>query len=215
MDKNKKFYYQSRFWVWLYCATFMFYMFLQYILSLLGDANLSLPNNIAKFVNGGASLPINVLSWGWSAVVCLYCGSDRFVDIRTTMSLPSGQLSMGDLDKLRQIIMMSLIVLVVATFFSLTSSGNFELEALATTFILSTVTYTSGNKIVRSFKYTGSKDENKDGIPDAIEEEYYKWKRNQIKAGIDEKFITLEYFLDENEDLRKKLNKEVKNANKR
>lgn len=180
-------------------------MCLQYVLGLLGDSNLILPENIAKFVNGDISLPLQIFSWGWSFIICLYCGSDRFVDVRTTMQLPSGQMSLGDLGKLRKIMCISIGLLLLATFFSFTSSKNFELEALSLGFVTSVIAYTSGNKFVKAFKYNG-KDENNDGIPDEIEEEYKKWERQQIKNGVDKQFITIEYFLDENQELRKKLN---------
>lgn len=214
MDK-KKIYYSSRFWIWIYCIVFIFYMCLQYTLGLLVDSNLVLPENIAKFINAKTNLPLEIFSWGWTGIVCLYCGSDRFVDIKNTINMPSGQFSMGDLNKLRQIIMASLGLLLIATVFSFTSSKNFELEALALTFVFTVITYTSGNKLVKAFKYSSAKDENADGIPDSVEDEYNKWKRQQEKDGIDSKFITLEYFLDEHEELRKKLNKDEENNNKK
>lgn len=177
-------------------------MCLQYILGLLGDSNLVLPKNIAKFINGDVALPLQIFSWGWSFIICLYCGSDRFVDVRTTMQLPAGQMSLGDLDKLRKIMCVSLGLLLLATFFSFTSSKDFELEALSLGFVTSIVAYTSGNKFVKAFKFSG-KDENKDGIPDEYEKEYYKWKRKQLKEGVDKEFITFDYFLDEYEETDK------------
>lgn len=204
MDK-KKFYYHSRFWIWLYYSIFIIYMGLQYVLALLGDANLVLPETISKFINGNAELPLSIFSWGWTGIVCLYCGTDRLVDIKDTMNLPSGQMSIGDLNKLRKIIVLNLSLLILATFFSFTSSKNFELEALATSFIFSIISYTSGNKLVKSFKYSGL-DANNDGIPDSIEEQYNKWKREQEKEGIDSKFITLDYYLDSHPSIKKKLN---------
>lgn len=147
---------------------------------------------------------MEIFSWGWAALVSLYCGFDRFVDIKTTLSLSSGQMSIGELDKLRKIICGSFFLLCITTLFSFITNKDYQLSSNATAFAMSIIIYVSGNKLCKGLKYSG-KDENKDGIPDEYEKDYYKWKRQQLKDGVEERFITFEYFLDENENIRDSL----------
>ena len=90
MDKKEKtpIYYSSRFWVGLYFVIYTLYLTIQFILGTLEYSNvLNLPESILKIINGETKLPLDSLSWGWTAIVSLYCGFDRFVDIKNTMNL--------------------------------------------------------------------------------------------------------------------------------
>ena len=173
------------------------FLTIQFVLGTLEYANiLNLPESILKIINGETKLPLETLSWGWTAIVSLYCGFDRFVDIKNTMNLIPGKMNFGDLAKLRHIILMSLFLLILSTIFSFITKSDYQLTSNTTAFITTTLIYVSGNKLIKSFRYEG-KDGNGDGIPDEYEEEYYKWKRKQDKDGVEERFTSFDYFMDE------------------
>ena len=207
-NKKKPFYYESRFWVGLYAFVMLIIMTLQLILGLLQNQEIVVKSvTLNKFINGEVDLPMEALSWFWFGLVSLFCGFDRFVDVRTTMHLSSGQMSLGDLAKLRGIIIESMILFLYAVACNLLVDKDFQLAQMASAFGSATIIYVSGNKIVKAYKYAGSKDDDKDGIPDDIQDEYEKWVRAQKKEGTDEAFITLDYFLDENPDAKAILEK--------
>lgn len=206
--KKTPFYYSSRFWVLVYAVVLFIILLGQFVLGLIQNTKIELPfKTLNRLVNGEADLPIEVAAWLWTALVSLFCGFDRFVDIKTTMHLSSGQMSMGDLAKLRFIIVESLFIFLFALVGTLTTQKDFQLSALLTAFGSSIIIYVSGNKAVKACKYYSevSTDNNEDGIPDVIQTEYDKWVRAQKKEGTDPAFISLDYFLDENEDFRKVL----------
>jgi hypothetical protein len=125
------------------------------------------------------------------------------LDIKKTMNLTSGQMSNGDMAKIRKIIIISLILSLYAILCSFVVDLNFQVVAFFSSFGTSTVIYTSGNKIVKSLKYyPGSVDGDADGIPDIIQHRYEKWVREQKKNGTEPQFITLEYYLDTNPEDR-------------
>lgn len=201
---HSKFYYSSRFWVCLYALVMAMFMTFQIIIGCLENGTLKVPEFIARFISGQASLPMETLAWMWTALVSLYCGFDRVVDIRNTMQLSSGTMNLGDLAKLRGIIMLSLLLLVVGTVGHITTGRDFQLAALASAFGSSIIIYVSGNKAVKAVKYK-CLDENNDGVPDEVEDDYHAWVRARKKEGVEAEFLTLEYFLDEHPELREKL----------
>lgn len=174
----------SRFFVVLYSAVLLASMFLRQI---------------------SWEVPLETLAMYWPILITAYTGFDRVVDAINTKNCVSGQVKLGDLAKLRFIIAECLLLLCCSVYCKhLSPDASFEMEQFASAFALSIITYTVGNKVVKGFKFNGP-DEDKDGIPDAVQEEYYKWERQQRKDGVDEKFITLAYFLDEHEDLKSKI----------
>ena len=135
MDKKEKtsIYYSSRFWVGLYFVIYTLYLTIQFILGTLEYSNvLNLPESILKIINGETKLPLDSLSWGWTAIVSLYCGFDRFVDIKNTMNLTPGKMNLGDLNKLRHIILMSLFLLILSTIFSFITKSDYQLTKIMT-----------------------------------------------------------------------------------
>ena len=114
---------------------------------------------------------------------------------------------MGDLTKLRVIMLESLLLFVFALISNFLVDKDFQLTAMLTAFGMSVIIYVSGNKMVKACKYYSEKTDNdKDGVPDEIQKEYEKWVRAQKKAGTDEAYINLDYFLDEHPELEEKLN---------
>lgn len=156
-------------------------------------------NNVSTVVE----TTLETAAWFWTAIVTLFCGFDKLVDIKKTMNLTSGQMSNGDMAKIRKIIIISLILSLYAILCSFVVDLNFQVVAFFSSFGTSTVIYTSGNKIVKSLKYyPGSVDGDADGIPDVIQHRYEKWVREQKKNGTEPQFITLEYYLDTNPEDR-------------
>lgn len=156
-------------------------------------------NNVSTVVE----TTLETAAWFWTAIVTLFCGFDKLVDIKKTMNLTSGQMSNGDMAKIRKIIIVSLILSLYAILCSFVVDLNFQVVAFFSSFGTSTVIYTSGNKIVKSLKYyPGSVDGDADGIPDIIQHRYEKWVREQKKNGTEPQFITLEYYLDTNPEDR-------------
>ena len=148
--------------------------------------------------------PLQTMATIWPILISAYTVLDRFVDIKTTQNLPKGKMSFGDLNKLRFIIFLCLVLFGVSFVYTRFAKQDFCMAEFGTAFGAAIVTYISGNKIIKGYKFS-SPDKDKDGIPDEIQEEYYKWERLKKKEGVSEEFISFDYFLDENEELRKKL----------
>lgn len=194
-----KFYYSSRFWIYLYAFVVLTIMSIQFIFGLLKNDNIYFLNKtINNFINDNLNLPMETLSWCWTAIVSIYCGSDRIVDIAKTTKLSVGQTSLGDLSKLRKIIMLSLLLFIIAVCFNLFTDKDYTLSAYASAFGMTIISYAVGNKAVKASAYFGKHDDvNNDGIPDVAENAYNKWKRQQIKNGVDSIYLTFDYFLDD------------------
>lgn len=148
--------------------------------------------------------PITTMATMWPILVSGYTVLDRFVDIKTTQNLPKGQMSMGELAKLRFIIFLCLVLFAASFVLTKISGTSFCMVEFATAFGAACVTFVCGNKIIKGYKFT-SPDDDKDGIPDSVQEEYYKWERKQRKDGVSEEFINFAYFLDEHEGLKNKI----------
>lgn len=199
MSNKSPAYYASRFWIFVYAAIVFITMTVQLALGLVENNNVPIQlEALNKIVNGTTSLPMEILCWGWTVIITAFCGFDRVVDIRETQHLPSGQVSKGDLAKLRFIIIIAIFFYLYGLVCSCIVDKDFQLGALLSSIISSITMYFTGNKLVKTFKYSHKKDVDNDGIPDSIQEEYEKWAREQRKNGTDQNFITLEYFFDEN-----------------
>lgn len=213
MEKKTYIWYESRFWVILYALVTLVIMTIQFILGIFEIHEITFHNQVInEFVNGNLNLPMEVMSWVWTALISFYCGSDRLVDIAKTTKLAVGQTSMGDLKKIRGMILISLILFITAVIFNFLTDKNYTLSAYASAFGMTIISYVVGNKAVKASAYFGTReDQNEDGIPDEAEESYKKWKRDQIKNEIEPQYITWEYFLDdpENEYWEKKYRPET------
>lgn len=207
---NKKhIWYESRFWVILYATVTVIIMGLQFILGLLDSYEIVFKHKIINdFVNGYLNLPMEVMSWVWTAIISFYCGSDRVVDVAKTTKLAVGQTSMGDLAKLRAMILISLVLFITAVVFNFLTDKEYCLAAYASAFGMTVLSYVVGNKAVKSASYLGKhEDKNQDGVPDKFQDRFDKWKRKQVRAGVENMYITWDYFLDdpENIDVEKEL----------
>ncbi len=195
-SSTSKAWYASSFWIVLYAVVVTVLMAIQFL-----SFTVTLP-----YINQ-VQMPLTIAGYGWSVLIALYTGADRIVDIKESLNMPSGQVSMGDLSKLRGIIVLALILFLVAAAFQTLSDQDFELTAFFTAFAVAIISYCVGNKACKSCKYNSPKlaDATQNGIPDKFEEEYFIWMRQQKKNGVSDKYITFDYFLDEHEEIRKKI----------
>lgn len=199
MEKKQHIWYESRFWVVLYAFTTLFIMCLQFILGILENHQVVFKNiALNSFVNGALDLPMFVMSYGWTCLVAIYCGSDRVVDIMKTTKLTIGNTSMGDLPKLRRIIVISLMLFLVAIGFNFITNKDYQLSAFAAAFAMAIISYVVGNKLVKAASYYHKDiDSDQNGIPDDAEKSYLKWKRAQEKNNIEPQYLSWDYFLDD------------------
>lgn len=212
-DNNNKshIWYSSRFWVILYAFVVILFMCIQFVLGLLESYQVTFHNTVInKFINGNLNLPITVLSYGWTLLVSMYTISDKTVDVLKTAKLQPGDVSFGDLSKSRGLILLSMLLLFIAVIFNFLVDKDFDLTAFASAFVMITMSYVVGNKMVKSaswWKVKGLADNNGDLIPDKYEDRYNKWKRQQEKNGVDSQYINFDYFLDdtENSDIEKEI----------
>lgn len=197
---NKKhIWYESRFWVVLYAIVVFIILCMQFTLGILQNNQIIFHNKIINdFINGNLNLPITVMSYGWTALISFYCCADRIVDVAKTTKLQIGQVSMGDLSKLRYMIVLSLILFIFAGVFNFLTDKDYDLSAWASAFAMTIISYVVGNKAVKASSYFGTRvDKDQNGVPDEAEQSYNKWKREQIKNGVDSIYINWNYFLDD------------------
>ena len=215
MSDKKHFWQQSRFWVIFYAVVVLIFLCLNFVLGILNNFNIKFFNKtLNELVNGNIELPISVFSYGWTALISFYCCSDRIVDIAKTTKLSIGQMSMGDLEKMRGMISISFLLLVFSTVFNCLVDRNFELTAFASAFAMTIISYVVGNKAVKASAFFGKEiDSNENGVPDEAEAAYNKWNREQIKNGVELEYRNWNYFLDDprNEYWEKKFRKESVN----
>lgn len=158
-SKKTPLYYSSRFWITLFAFITVGIMALQFVLDLIPRTDIQL-KGLWRFLNFNLIFPMKEVSWFWAAVISLACGFDRTVDIINTKNLPKGEMDMGDLAKLRFIILETLVLFIIALGFNLFSDADFQLLGFFTAFASSTILYTSGNKLVKATKHQGEKVEN-------------------------------------------------------
>lgn len=201
-DSKKHIWYESRFWVCIYAVITILIMSIQFVLGIFENNEIIFHSKIINdFINDNLNLPMEVISWVWTALISLYCGSDRIVDIAKTTKLSVGQMSMGDLKKIRGMILLSLVLFITAIIFNFLTDKEYTLSAYASAFGMTIISYVVGNKAVKASAYFGThEDQNEDGIPDEAEEAFNKWKREQIRNEIETQYITWDYFLDDPEN---------------
>lgn len=206
-EKKNPIHFESRFWFNLYSVVMWLLITVQLIAGLLSGKDITFHSlNLNNLLNGNIELPLEVAAWFWLGTIFVYVGMDRIVDVRNSMSLPVGEVSMGELPKLRSIIVNSLILFLYCLIANCLVDRDFQLLQMFSAFATSNILYIGGNKAVKTVKfYSNNTDLNKDGVPDEIEEEYFRWERQQKKGGVEAKFINVDYFLDEFPEMRERL----------
>lgn len=121
----------------------------------------------ADFINGNLVLPMEQVSWFWTAISAAYIGVDRVSYFVKTASEPAGQTDVGDPATLRRIILISGLLLLEAVVCNGFADADFQLSAFFTAFGTSVLLYVGGQKAIKTVKYVDGKlDANGDGIPD-------------------------------------------------
>lgn len=199
MSDKKYIWFESRFWVVLYAIVVAVMMCMQLTLGIMQGHQVVFDSKVLNdFVNGNLNLPMTVMSYGWTALISFYCCADRVVDVAKTTKLQIGQVSMGDLAKLRGMIILSLLLFAMAVAFNFLVDKDFDLSAWASAFVMTVISYVVGNKAVKASAWFGTReDADQNGIPDEAEEAYNKWKREQQKNDVDSIYINWSYFLDD------------------
>lgn len=199
MDKKKHIWYESRFWVIVYALVAAVVLCMQFSLGLMQSHQVVLGSKaLNDFVNGNAELPIDVMSWGWTALISLYCGSDRVVDTVKSTRLAVGQMSMGDVGKIRGMVVLSLTLFIAALVFNFMTDKDYALSAWASAFAMTVISLAVGNKMVKiAGQYGAETDKNNNGVPDDAEASYKKWCRKKTEEGVAIEFQTFDYFLDD------------------
>lgn len=208
-EKAKKIYEHSRFWAHFFFIVLMMVIIVQGVTGIINREDLMyLKDNIVwltLFVE--KETPMQVASYIWTVLVAFYCGMDRVVDISETMHMPQGQMSMGELGKLRVIIVESFVAFFVAFIFDRVTASQYDFQAgpLLTAWGISLITYITGNKLCKTMKYKSLSDENNDGIPDEFSRQYKRWKLEQSRNEINPKFVNFDYFLADNPEIEEKI----------
>lgn len=121
----------------------------------------------ADFINGNLVLPMEQVSWFWTAISAAYIGVDRVSYFVKSANEPAGQTDVGDPATLRRIILISGLLLLEAVVCNGFVDADFQLSAFFTAFGTSVLLYVGGQKAIKTVKYVDGKlDANGDGIPD-------------------------------------------------
>lgn len=201
---KKHIWHSSKFWTILFAIILILLIVIQLVLGILDNQLIALPEGLTQFVNNQVQLPMAIAAWFWVGLISVYCGFDRYVNLKETQHLSKGQMSLGNLSKLRFMMVLSLAIFLFALVSNFIVDKNFELVQFFSAFGSSVLLYVGGNKYIKANRFVGE-DKDKDGIPDDIQQQYYKWEREQKKNGVEPIFITLDYFLDEHPELYKKV----------
>ena len=162
---NKKpIWYSGRFWVTLFMVVVSSLLVVQ-----------ALPLFMTEFYgqkfNDDFKLPLDVISWSYMALISLYVGTDRLEKIISTKEIPYGEVFMGDMKKLRRIIVISLLIFLESLVFSRMLNADFGMTGFFSAFASSVILYVSGNNGIQTMgningshpvDATGDKNEIKD-----------------------------------------------------
>ena len=167
----KKFWYKTSFMVFAYAASLGLAVLIQAAIALLIKYNVVVHAVVfANFLNGNIEMPISNMAWTWCAICAAYIGVDRASYTIKSANLMSGSTDIGDPKTLREIILASGSLFVIAVTCNGLVDADFDLNAFASAFGSSVLLYVAGQKAIKSVKYVNGKiDANGNGIPDEEE----------------------------------------------
>lgn len=143
-------------------------------------------------------MPLEVMADVWVGLLSIYIGVDRAMFVVKSATLNYGEVDVGEPGKIREMILISAIILIVAIIGTYVTNLDFQLDQFAMAFGASIALYVAGQKGIQTAKWSnGQKDEDENGIPDDEQEDYERWARKQRKDGVESKFINYNYYKDE------------------
>lgn len=96
---------------------------------------------------------IKVFSWFFLAISSAYVGFDKVLNLKNTIELPKGQLTLGDLKKIRHLIFMSFILMAISIICEALTGLDFDSEAFISAFGTNIILSISGNKTIKMSRY--------------------------------------------------------------
>jgi hypothetical protein len=114
---------------------------------------------LAVFVEGGARLPLQIMSIGFAFVASGYAGTDRIAQFVKTRSMEYGVADYGDPKRVQIVIWVSLLLVIESTALTLFTKGLMDLYvgAYVAAFSGASAAYAIGNKAIASAAATEGK----------------------------------------------------------
>lgn len=121
-------------------------------------------------VNQSFVLPMDIITSFWAGISAAYIGVDRAAMTISTINGQYNQIDKGNPEHNRHIIILSFFIYLVAVLLNMIFDAELALAPLATSLGASVLLYVSGQKaIYAASKIAPESDQDKSGIPDAIE----------------------------------------------
>lgn len=139
--EKKHFWYNSRFWVALFSVIVMLSIGVESIPFIAAKYGLTLK---------AVELPIDVIGWSWTALLSIYIGTDRLEKIISSKEIPYGEIFMGDLAKLRRMILLALFIYLEALAMNAFFGADLSLSSFFMAFSASLLLYVGGNKAIKT-----------------------------------------------------------------
>lgn len=114
---------------------------------------------------------IKVFSWFFLAISSAYVGFDKVLNLKNTVELPKGQLSLGNLKKIRHLIFMSFILMSFSMICEALTGLDFDSEAFISAFGTNIILSISGNKAIKMSRYISPTNTEEIDISEQEEEE--------------------------------------------
>lgn len=114
---------------------------------------------------------IKVFSWFFLAISSAYVGFDKVLNLKNTVELPKGQLTLGNLKKIRHLIFMSFILMAFSIICEALTGLDFDSEAFISAFGTNIILSISGNKAIKMSRYISPTNTEEIDISEQEEEE--------------------------------------------
>lgn len=165
METKTPFYYRTAFMVGLYAFILAVCLLLQSVLQLLVKYDIACFGfNLKSILNANFALPIETLSWFWTAICAAYIGVDRAKYAVKSAEMEVGKVDIGEPKKLRKTIVISGLLFLLAVLCNVITDADFDLNGFSSAFASSILLYVAGQKTISMTATLG--DKNSNGIPD-------------------------------------------------
>lgn len=147
-------------------------------------------NSIALVINPSwhvykGNVPMDIVSWFWCAILGAYTIGFQFLQIMETRSLPEGEISLGDTERLKKLMFAALFAALYGLALNVFFNANIALEGLVSAFLTDVLCYVIGRRAIETQKFhDGGVDINGDGSIDDSDDENHDgvidWKDVQL-----------------------------------